>query len=236
MPDPAAGEDLRVRLRQARLMVLFEPARLGDPDEALGRLAAAWPSIDVVQVRCKAEGRTAGPSPAAPLFEWTRAVLDLAAALGGDTPLVVVNDRPDVALALREAGVAGVHLGQDDQPPSSARAFLGPKLLLGLSTHDARQVARAVAEPVDYLGFGPVWPTSTKGYARGLGPERALAAHHASPLPVFPIGGVDLERAVELLEIGRAAVSSAVLEASDPARAARELRDLLASGADDELF
>ena len=73
--------------------------------------------------------------------------------------------------------------------------------------------------------------TRTKGYEHGLGSECCWIASEASPLPLFPIGGIDRSNAQELARVGRAAVSSAILAAPDPARAARELRALLESDA-----
>ncbi len=182
-----------------------------------------------MQVRVKPVGAAglAAVAPALETLEWTRRVLALRAEAASDA-LVLVNDRADVARALAPEGADGLHVGQDDLPPAEARAFLGPELLLGLSTHDARQVARALAAPVDYLGFGPVRPSATKGHAHGLGAEAAwVAADAARPLPVFPIGGIDATVALELAPVGRAAVSSAILAAPDPAAAARALRAAL---------
>jgi thiamine-phosphate pyrophosphorylase len=213
----------RERLERAVLMGVFTPASL-PPGEELERLLAAAPHLDVVQVRVKEPGRTSGPSPARALLAWTERVLD---ALPADRPLVIVNDRADVAAALRERGCAGVHVGQDDARPADVRRFLGVQALVGLSTHSANDVARAQDEPVDYLGFGPVFPSATKRYERGLGPEFAWAAAEASGLPVFPIGGIDLATVQELDAVGRAAIGAAVFAADDPAAAARELRALL---------
>jgi thiamine-phosphate pyrophosphorylase len=204
-------------------MGVFTPATLPAGEE-LERLLAAAPFLDVVQVRVKEPDRTDGPSPARALLEWTERVL---AALPKERPLVIVNDRPDVARALRALGCDGVHVGQDDAAPRAVRTFLGSELLIGLSTHDARQVAAAQDEPVDYLGFGPVFPSATKGYAQGRGPEYAWAAAEASALPVFAIGGIDTTNAQELDNVGRAAVGAAIFAASDPAAAARELAELL---------
>ena len=108
-----------------------------------------------------------------------------------------------------------------------ARALLGEAPLLGLSTHDADQAGAALDAPVDYLGFGPVFATATKGYREGLGPDRAWIASTAATVPVFPIGGIDLVGAAELGQVGRAAVSSVLQDARDPARTARALRGLL---------
>lgn len=214
----------RARLAEARLQLLFTPALVPDGREPLDVLRAVLPYVDLVQVRIKDDQRPGGPAPARVLAEWTRAVL----AEAGDVP-VVVNDRVDVAHALFAEGCAGVHLGQDDLDPVRARAVLGDAAWIGLSTHDAAQVLAAGELPVDSLGFGPIFATATKGYTRGLGPEAAWIASEATDLPLFPIGGIGPENADQLDRVGRAAVSSALLSAPEPGRAAATLRALLDS-------
>jgi thiamine-phosphate pyrophosphorylase len=131
---------------------------------------------------------------------------------------LIVNDRCDLALA---ASAAGVHLGQEDLPPEAARAILGPDRIIGLSTHSLSQVRKARGCPIQYIGFGPVYPTSTKRDASPATGVRALArACEASLLPVVAIGGIRLERVREVLEAGAAgvAVISALMEADNIAR------------------
>ena len=219
------------RLRSARLLLLFSPELCGARDP-LAVLEAASSSVDVVQVRPKPRERqpsTLAPCEARETYAWTARVLDLLAARGGG-PVVTVDDRVDVALALASRGCAGVHLGQDDCPPAVARRLLGPEAWIGLSTHDLEQVALAEDEPVDYLGFGPVHATATKGYGRGLGPEAAWIASVGSARPLFAIGGIDATNVADLARVGRVAVGSAILAAADPGAAARELRALLLAG------
>jgi len=224
------GSDARAQLASARVMLLFSPDLCG-ARPPLDVLAAALPYVDIVQVRTKPAGELArSPAPARLTWEWSLRVLDLARAPRTPAFVLLVDDRADVAHALLDRGVAGVHLGQDDMPCAAAREFLGPDALIGWSTHDMRQVAAAIEEPVDYLGFGPVHATRTKGYERGLGSEASWIASTAAHVPVFPIGGIDLTNAQELARVGRAAVTSAILSAADPARAARELRALLEAG------
>src|SRR5690606_20532120 len=124
-------------------------------------------------------------------------------------------------------GCAGVHVGRDDLPVGEARALLGPGPLLGLSTHDLAEVVRAGELAVDMLGFGPAYATATKGYSAGLGPEMCWVASEAALVPLFPIGGISPANAGELEPVGRAAVSSSLLSARDPADAARTLRAAL---------
>lgn len=235
------GELRRERLRDARLYLLFTPELCGARDP-LAVLAAVLDHVDVVQVRPKPADRAPDPrggdaplvqTEARALFEWCQRVLALIAGRAR-RPLVIANDRIDVVRALAESptdehGIDGVHLGQEDAPVALARELLGPDALIGLSTHTQAQVVEASELAVDYLGFGPIHATATKGYTRGLGPEAAWIAARATPLPLFPIGGIDRTNAGELAEVGRAAVSSAILAADDPARAARELRQLLAT-------
>lgn len=219
-----SGAELRARLADARLMLLFTPELCPAGSEPLHVLERALPHLDAVQVRIKEPGLALGPARAT--YDWARRVLALVAR-AHSAALVLVNDRVDVAATLAPEGLAGVHLGAEDAPPELARELLGPELLIGLSTHDAAAVTRAAELPVDYLGFGPVHATATKGYARGLGAEAAWIAAQASSHPLFPIGGIDATNAGELAEIGRAAVSRAILTAADPRQAARELAELL---------
>ena len=220
------GARLRAALGDARVMLVFTPQLTGARDP-LAVLETLLPFVDIIQVRPKDLGDPAGaPTDAAQARDLSRAVLDLVWASEHEVP-VMVNDRVDVAVLLANEGLAGVHLGQNDLPWEDARAQLGPDPLIGLSTHDPLQVARALEAEVDYLGFGPVFPTETKGYTEGVSPEAAWVASQASTVPVFPIGGIHLGNAQELTDISRAAVGSAILSADDPAAAARSLRELL---------
>jgi thiamine-phosphate pyrophosphorylase len=224
--DTMDGDSLRERLSRARLMLILSPEVCGGRDP-LAVAAAVLPHVDAVQVRPKAGGDAgAAPAPARSTFELALAVLELCADLPAP-PLVLADDRVDVALALAGRGLAGVHLGCDDLPPAEARALLGPEPLIGLSTHCAADVVRAAELPVDYLGFGPLFPTATKGYASGVGPEAAWVAAAAAGVPVFAIGGVTRARVTELHPGARVAVAGAILGAEAPAAAAAALRDHL---------
>jgi thiamine-phosphate pyrophosphorylase len=206
-------------------MLLFVPGLCGSRDP-LEVLEAALPSVDIVQVRPKLAG-SVEPCSARETYAWGLRVLDLVAARPDLDVAVIVDDRVDVALALRSRGCAGVHLGPSDCPVSVARERLGKTSWIGWSTHDARQIGESEELPVDYLGFGPMAATATKGYAHGVGSEAAFVAAIATDRPVFPIGGIDATNIGELSRIGRAAVGAAILRAEDPARSARELRSLL---------
>jgi thiamine-phosphate pyrophosphorylase len=101
--------------------------------------------------------------------------------------LFVVNDRVDIALAV---DADGVHLGQEDLPLSAARRLMGEKII-GVSTHDPEQALQAERGGADYIGFGPIFGTSTKdtGYSpRGL--EMLKAIRRTVRIPIVAIGGI----------------------------------------------
>lgn len=142
----------------------------------------------------------------------------------------IVNDRADVALA---CDAAGVHVGQDDLPAQEARALLGPRRIVGLSTHSPEQIDAANSLPVDYIGVGPVYATPTKpGRPQvGLDLVRYAAAH--SRVPWFAIGGIDPTTAADVARAGARSVSvlRCVARSADPAAAVRDLLAALASAA-----
>ena len=116
----------------------------------------------------------------------------------------LVNDRADCALLLG----AGLHLGQDDLPPADARIVLGPAALLGFSTHSPAQMSAADAEPVDYVAFGPVFPTASKidpDPNVGIEGLRAVRALTASPL--VAIGGITRDNAYLCWDAGADSVA-----------------------------
>jgi len=209
-------------------MLIFTPELCPSGSDPLAVLERALPALDVIQVRVK--DPELGTSAARATCDWTRRVLELIVRTRSDA-LVLVNDRVDVAATLAPEGVDGVHLGADDAPSELARALLGPDMLIGLSTHGPADVALAEESSVDYLGFGPIHATATKGYTRGLGSDAAWVAARACSRPLFPIGGIDAINACELAEVGRAAVGHAILASQDPLRTAREIAQLLGHGA-----
>lgn len=144
------------------------------------------------------------------------AVAALARAAGA---ILIVNDRADIAAL---AGADGVHVGQEDLPPRSARIVVGAAAIVGLSTHTTEQVEKAIEEPISYVAIGPVFGSDTKatGYA-AIGLDRVQdAARRSGPrnLPLVAIGGVTLERARSVIQHGAAAVAviSDLLSTGDP--------------------
>jgi thiamine-phosphate pyrophosphorylase len=131
---------------------------------------------------------------------------------------VIVNDRPDLALM---SNAAGVHVGQEDLPPSQVRSLLGPAAVVGFSTHTTDQIEQASGEPVSYIAIGPVFGTRTKetGYdAVGL-TQVTEAARRSKGLPIVAIGGITLDTATAVWRAGASSVAviSDLLEGADPA-------------------
>jgi thiamine-phosphate pyrophosphorylase len=135
--------------------------------------------------------------------------------------IFVVNDRCDLALAVE---ADGVHLGQNDLPLALARAVMGKKLI-GISTHNDRQVTEATAAGADYLGFGPIFATDTKSdHEPVVGPEALRRIRSLTSLPIFAIGGMTLETVPAMVEAGAdgVAVISAIWRSSDIAQTVRQ--------------
>jgi thiamine-phosphate pyrophosphorylase len=143
--------------------------------------------------------------------------------------LFIINDRPDLA---RLAGADGVHLGQQDMKVAAARQILGSSSLIGVSTHDINQVKGAAAQGADYIGVGPIFPSSTKQFAELAGPPFAQGAIMQTSLPAFAIGGIEMQNLRQLTSVGitRVAVSRAICHTPDPRSMAQRLRQELVAG------
>lgn len=211
------------------------------PENTLGRPVAdvVCDALDagftIVQVRSKVAG-------ARELMECARSVADVIAAAGkSDTVPLLIDDRLDVALACREAGIKvdGVHVGQSDIPVEVCRKYLGEDSIVGLSAaaHEMRRyIETADTSQVDYLGVGPLHETATKpdcgldddGRVITRSLEELAELRRVSPKPIVVGGGV---KAADIPALAKTGVDgffvvSAVAGADDPHRAAKELVDL----------
>jgi thiamine-phosphate pyrophosphorylase len=200
------------------LMVLADDAPNWKIDPIEQARAACEGGASVVQLRAK----RATDSVA---LEWAEAIREITRECNVG---FFVNDRFDLALA---ADADGVHLGQDDIPPSRIPMASRSRLLVGRSTHSLEQAREACEEPVDYIAFGPIFATGSKDSPSDpLGVERlAEVVRAVQPQPVIAIGGIDLGNVARVAETGVAgiAVISAIAEAADPRRAASALADTL---------
>jgi thiamine-phosphate pyrophosphorylase len=188
--------------------------------EALTRLAMAG-GADTIQFRQKTGS--------------TRDMIDVGQRMrrlceeGGVT--FIVNDRIDVALAVK---AHGVHLGQEDFPIPLAREILGPNIVIGGSAATMEEARICLGEGADYVGFGPVFPTGSKDDAGPVsGLEILEEVVRAVPLPVIAIGGISAKNTSDVMKAGAhgIAVISAVCCQEDPEGATRALSKALQEAA-----
>ncbi|NJK59355.1 MAG: thiamine phosphate synthase [Oscillatoriales cyanobacterium SM2_1_8] len=203
--------DRRYKLQQARLYLVTMPC---DNLETIVEQALRG-GVAIVQYREKAAEDGARYQQAQVLCALCRRY----------DALFVVNDRLDLALAV---GADGVHVGQTDLPVSAIRPW-SRSLLVGQSTTNPEELAKALAAEVDYVGVGPVFATPTKPgkAAAGLSYVAHAAAH--ATVPWFAIGGIDPDNlpGVQAAGATRVAVVRSLMAAADPEPTARRLQDLL---------
>ena len=185
----------------------------------LARMAIAG-GADTIQFRQK-EGSTRK------MIEMTRDLKYLCTSAG---VTFIVNDRLDVAIA---SDSDGVHLGQDDFPIHLAREILGENKIIGGSAVTLDEARKCLEEGADYVGFGPVYPTTSKA---DVGPVTGIdlmkEVIDKVSLPLIAIGGVNKDNTPEVLRAGAhgIAVISAVCCQQDPEQATRELFRALKDG------
>ena len=129
---------------------------------------------------------------------------------------LIVNDRADIALAV---GATGAHFGQDDMPVSIGRRILPAKAVIGASARTEEKILEAITEGADYIGFGPIYGTSSKPDAEtAKGLERLRRMCDIAACPVIAIGGIGIETAGDVIRAGAhgIAVISAVCAHPEP--------------------
>lgn len=136
---------------------------------------------------------------------------------------LIVNDRADIALAV---GATGTHFGQDDMPVSIGRQILSTKAIIGASARAEDKILEAISEGADYIGFGPIYGTTSKSDAempKGL--ERLRRMCDIAACPVIAIGGISVQTAGDVIRAGAhgIAVISAVCAHPEPTVATQAL-------------
>ncbi len=176
--------------------------------------AALKGGADIVQLRDKAISKR-------DLLEKAKRLKDLTAKY--NVPLIV-NDHPDVALAVE---ADGVHLGQDDMPVAVARQIMGPDRIIGVSTHRMEQAREAVEAGADYIGVGPVYATGTKPGRQPVTTAYVSQVAAEIRIPWVAIGGITPDNAFEVLNAGasRLCAVSAVVGSEDPEAVCRKLKE-----------
>jgi thiamine-phosphate pyrophosphorylase len=174
--------------------------------------------VQVVQLRAKKQRAE----------EITRLAKELHRTTAAAGVPLVINDHPAVA---RHAGAEGVHVGQDDISIAEARELAGGRCFVGRSTHSVEQAIRAAEEGPDYIGFGPLFATATKPDYVPIGLGDIARVHALVQVPIFCIGGIKLDNLAQVIAAGarRVVIVSGLLQASDIAAYARQVRAILAA-------
>ncbi|HVP42103.1 MAG TPA: thiamine phosphate synthase [Terriglobales bacterium] len=138
---------------------------------------------------------------------------------------LIMNDRADLCLA---AGCDGVHVGQEDLSPESARAVVGDRLWVGVSTHSVKQVRAAGKGPADYVAIGPVFATSSKQDPDPVvGLRGVKAARAATRKPLVAIGGITRANCRSVIEAGADAVAVISDLMTSPRKSVKEFLRIL---------
>jgi thiamine-phosphate pyrophosphorylase len=172
--------------------------------------------VDLIQLRGKNTSITELIQLSAELHELTAT---------SSTPLIV-NDHAEIA---RRVPVDGVHVGQDDDNVSLARQKAARPILIGKSTHSLEQARAAEGEGADYIGLGPIFATPTKPDYRPIGLEHIRRVHAELNLPIFCIGGINIDNLQSVIDAGakRVVMVSALLKAHSIVDYARCATDML---------
>jgi thiamine-phosphate pyrophosphorylase len=189
---------------------------LGDPGLSYVELARAIleGGAPLLQLRVK-------DPPTRRFVEIAREVKALA---GRAHAQLIINDRADIA---KLVDAAGVHLGQEDLPAAAAREILGPEKVIGVSAHNLAQAEAVAREGVaDYIGFGPIYPTTSKDRPDPVqGLEGLQAVRRQITLPIVAIGGITAATMPDVLAAGADAVAmiGEIVRAPDVAARVRSL-------------
>ena len=173
--------------------------------------------VDLIQLRGKEKSISELMELSAQLHELTAK---------SSTPLIV-NDHAEIA---RRVPVEGVHVGQSDDTIQLARQKAARKILVGKSTHSLEQARAAQSEGADYIGFGPIFATPTKPDYTPIGLEDVRRVHAEVMLPIFCIGGIDIDNLQSVIDAGakRVVMVSALLKAHNIVDYARCVTDMMA--------
>jgi len=197
-------------------LCLVTDRRLGGEQSLVSQVAQAVAGgVNLVQLREK-------DLPGRPLLELAgelRAVI-------GNSAMLLINERVDVAAAAR---ADGVQLGEEALPTKEARKILGPEALIGRSVHSEQGAQMAEAEGADFLLVGTIYATSSHPGHEPAGPELIRRIAASCSLPLIGIGGINEANLGLVLEAGAqgVAVISSILGAPDPEEAARGLRQAM---------
>jgi thiamine-phosphate pyrophosphorylase len=173
--------------------------------------------VDLIQLRGKSKS----------LGELTDLAAELHKVTAKSSTPLIVNDHAEIG---RRVPVEGVHVGQDDDSIQIARQKAARAILVGKSTHSLEQARAAEREGADYIGFGPIFATPTKPDYAPIGLEDIGRVHAEVNLPIFCIGGINIDNLQSVIDAGakRVVMVSALLKAHSIVDYARCATDMLA--------
>jgi thiamine-phosphate pyrophosphorylase len=173
--------------------------------------------VDLIQLRGKSRL----------LDELVNLSIELHACTANSSTPLIANDHAEIA---KRVAVEGVHVGQDDDSIEMVRQKAGREILVGKSTHSLEQARAAQAEGADYIGFGPIFATPTKPDYAPIGLEEIRRVHAEVDLPIFCIGGINIDNLQSVIDAGakRVVMVSALLRAHNIVDYARCATDMLA--------
>lgn len=193
---------------------------LEDLLEAAEELAAA--GVTLIQYRNKSDDARVILTEARELRRRSRTGMS---APHGPGPRLIMNDRSDLCLA---AEFDGVHVGQDDLSPESARKIIGPERWLGVSTHNPQQIIEADQTSADYIAIGPVFATGSKANPDpAIGLAGVRQARQLTRKPLGAIGGITRENCRSVIEAGADSVAVISDLIRDPRKSAEEFLRIL---------
>jgi thiamine-phosphate pyrophosphorylase len=197
-------------------LCLVTDRHVGDERTLVSRVAQAVAGgVDMLQLREK-------DLPGGRLLELAEA---LKKAIG-DSALLVVNERVDVAAAV---AADGVQLGEEALPVAVARDILGPEALIGRSVHSLEGAVRAAQQGADFLVVGTIYATRSHPGEEPAGPDLIRRIAATCSVPLIGIGGINASNMSEVMQAGAsgAAVITSILAAPDPQLAAWELKQAM---------
>lgn len=207
----------------ARLYAILDLGYVAAADAARVTERLIEGGIDLLQLRAKGIAEEDVEALAAEIVRITEPA---------GVPLII-NDYPHLVPSV---GAQGAHVGQDDFIVEDARWRAGralagevPLPIIGRSTHSLAQAEAAAAEGADYIGFGPLFPTPTKPGRPAIWLDDVRRVHELVKIPIFCIGGINLETLDEVIAAGatRVVIVSALLRAPDIVAYAKEVRSRL---------
>jgi thiamine-phosphate pyrophosphorylase len=208
--------DTSLNLSECRLYGILDIGYVRKSDATHAAEAMIKGGVDLIQLRGKDQSIEELVELAAELHELTARSF---------TPLIV-NDHAEVA---SKVPVEGVHVGQDDDSIEVVRRKAGRPVVVGKSTHSLGQARAAQREGADYIGFGPIFATPTKPDYRPIGLKEINRVHLDVSLPIFCIGGINIDNLEQVIAAGahRVAIVSGLLKAPDIVEYARACKKLL---------